>query len=229
MSDRKTHYSIYLHRNKINNKVYIGQTKQQPPSKRWGNHGENYQDSPRFWAAIQKYGWENFDSYILENELTLDEANKREKYWIQYYKSQNPIYGYNIQNGGYNHTVSEETKQKISQTKINNYHPYRGNHLSEEHKQKISNSMKGTNNHFYGQHHTKETKEKMSKNHADVNGSNNPRAISVLCVETGIIYGAISEAAIAIGKDKKSGGSNIRKVLDNPNKTAYGYHWERRK
>lgn len=34
-------YCIYIHINKINNKVYIGQTSQFPPSKRWLG-GEGY-------------------------------------------------------------------------------------------------------------------------------------------------------------------------------------------
>ena len=52
-------YCIYMHRNKINNKKYIGQTKQEPPSKRWGKDGIGYKDSSHFYNAIQKYGWNN--------------------------------------------------------------------------------------------------------------------------------------------------------------------------
>ena len=36
----------------------------------------------------------------------------------------------------------QEVKDKISKSKLSNYHPYRGKELSEEHKQKISNSLK---------------------------------------------------------------------------------------
>lgn len=48
-------YTVYQHKNKINNKVYIGITKQ-IPEKRWGINGYNYKTSPHFYSAIQKYG-----------------------------------------------------------------------------------------------------------------------------------------------------------------------------
>jgi len=51
-------YTIYIHKNKINGKVYIGQTGQDP-KKRWDN-GNGYKTCSRFWNAIQKYGWDNF-------------------------------------------------------------------------------------------------------------------------------------------------------------------------
>ena len=50
--------TIYLHRNKINNKVYIGQTIQ-PVENRWKN-GNGYKTCSYFYNAIQKYGWGKF-------------------------------------------------------------------------------------------------------------------------------------------------------------------------
>lgn len=70
-------FVIYKHTNLINNKVYIGQTCQEL-SRRWRPHGEGYKDSPKFWTAIQKYGWENFAHEIIETDLTQEEANLRE-------------------------------------------------------------------------------------------------------------------------------------------------------
>ena len=66
-------YTIYIHKNKINNKVYIGQTSQNP-KKRWDN-GRGYQSSPKFYNAILKYGWDNFEHIILYTNLTLEQAN----------------------------------------------------------------------------------------------------------------------------------------------------------
>lgn len=43
-------FTIYIHKNKINNKVYIGQTSQNP-LKRWDN-GKGYTTSPKFYRAI---------------------------------------------------------------------------------------------------------------------------------------------------------------------------------
>jgi hypothetical protein len=48
-------YTVYQHKNKINNKVYIGITSQNPQI-RWGSQGCNYKSSPYFYNAIQKYG-----------------------------------------------------------------------------------------------------------------------------------------------------------------------------
>ena len=48
-------YCIYMHRNKINNKKYIRQTKQEPTSKRWGKNGVDYKDYANYYNAIKKY------------------------------------------------------------------------------------------------------------------------------------------------------------------------------
>ena len=92
-------YTVYKHTNQINNKVYIGITKQNI-NNRWGHQGKGYINCTAFYRAIQKYGWDHFDHEILATELTKEEACKQEKELIQQYQSNNPEYGYNISPGG---------------------------------------------------------------------------------------------------------------------------------
>lgn len=87
---------VYKHTNKINGKVYIGQT---------GNYNKrctpgNYKGCIHFYYAIQKYGWDNFDHVFLKTNLTQEEADYWECYFIKLYQSTNPLYGYNISEGG---------------------------------------------------------------------------------------------------------------------------------
>lgn len=56
-------WSVYKHTNLINQKVYIGITSRKPSS-RWGLQGKGYKDQPKFFNAIEKYGWENFKHEI---------------------------------------------------------------------------------------------------------------------------------------------------------------------
>ena len=109
-------YSIYMHINKINGKVYIGQT-YLPPEERWKKNGWGYTKyQPAIYAAIQKYGWDNFDHIILEQNLTSEEANEREAYWIKYYQANEYSHGYNLTSGGGNSRPCDRTKEKISTT-----------------------------------------------------------------------------------------------------------------
>jgi group I intron endonuclease len=153
---------IYRHVNKVNNKSYIGLTKQEP-TKRWQNGLGYNKNQPLFYKAIQKYGWENFEHELLEGNLkTLQEANQREIFWISYYHTwvEDPeCQGYNLTRGGdglAGHRLTEETKQKISRAN-------KGKARSETFKQQLSLRMSGSNNHFYGRTHTEETKQKISE------------------------------------------------------------------
>ena len=107
-----TNYTIYCHRNKINNKAYIGQTCQSV-ERRWRN-GEGYSHCSYFNHAIEKYGWDNFDHFIIFENLTLEDANKKEQQLIKLFNTTNSNYGYNLELGGDNKSHSELTKQKIS-------------------------------------------------------------------------------------------------------------------
>lgn len=92
---------IYKITNTINQKVYIGQSKQ--IEKRWMNHRvaafNQYDEGYEYplYRAIRKYGLENFQFSVLE-ECSIDNLNDREKYWINYYDS--CFNGYNQTLGG---------------------------------------------------------------------------------------------------------------------------------
>ena len=118
---------IYIHRNKINGKCYVGQTIQSPHT-RWGENGCNYivkkKDGkfahPKFAPAILKHGFDDgFEHIILPTIYkTQDELDAAEIATISKYDSFNNGYNANLGGDGgagmtgKNHT--EKTKQKIS-------------------------------------------------------------------------------------------------------------------
>jgi len=90
-------WCVYMHTNKINNKKYIGISKN--PIQRWGTKGHRYKKQ-NFGRAISKYGWDNFTHDILFSGLTEDEALNKEKELIMQYNTYNSKFGYNITKGG---------------------------------------------------------------------------------------------------------------------------------
>ena len=117
--------AIYKITNKINHKIYIGQSI--TPEQRFLAHcykHEKYKSLIN--EAIQKYGKENF---LFEIIGWFEDYNEKEKYYIQYYHSLAP-YGYNIAKGGEEPPISfgenngfakisNETAQKIKQDLLN--------------------------------------------------------------------------------------------------------------
>lgn len=91
-------YTVYKYTSP-SNKVYIGITGR-TLVQRAGYSGERYDKCPAFGRAIKKYGWENFTSELLAQNLTEEEAKRLEKYYIKLYDSTNPEKGYNISAGG---------------------------------------------------------------------------------------------------------------------------------
>ena len=94
-----THTGIYKITCLLDNKIYIGQARD--ISDRWKTHikcGLGI-DTPsnKLYTAMLKEGVENFSFEIIE-ECSVNDLNKKEKYWIDYYQSN--IYGYNMTAGG---------------------------------------------------------------------------------------------------------------------------------
>lgn len=92
-------YYVYMHRNKLNDKKYIGITCRKKPEHRWGKNGNSYKGQV-FKTAIDKYGWDNFDHIILFENLNAEDAYAKEKEFIELYKTNQKEYGYNLSVGG---------------------------------------------------------------------------------------------------------------------------------
>ena len=183
----ENHYNcIYMYTNKVNGKHYVGQAKDFLERKRThiksSYNKKNKDYNVPFHRAIRKYGIENFDAIILKENLTKDEMN----YWEDYYIELFDLYanhekGYNVAKGGIGGNLykgkteeemkkirrkmsesqkrkpkSEEHKQKISEA-------MKGKKNSEETKQKKSEANKGKNNPMYGKHISEEQKQKISE------------------------------------------------------------------
>lgn len=94
---------IYKITNNINNKIYIGQTRN-PIKYRWqhhlwkGQHPEKPDTDYPLYRAMRKYGITNFHIEELE-KIPDTELNTREQYWIKQFHSYVPN-GYNCDFGG---------------------------------------------------------------------------------------------------------------------------------
>lgn len=87
---------IYKITNKLNGKVYIGQSIN--IEDRWRRH-RNATDDFAIHQAFRKYGLDNFQFEVIE-ECPCAQLDEREQYWIEYYNSKNN--GYNMIDGGSN-------------------------------------------------------------------------------------------------------------------------------
>ena len=86
---------IYKITNKINGKIYIGQTIQTAQA-RFYKHAKS---NSLLGRDIQKYGKNNFVVEIVEKWEDRDTLNEREKFWIKKLNCKVPN-GYNIAKGG---------------------------------------------------------------------------------------------------------------------------------
>ena len=136
--------TIYIIRNKINDKVYVGQT-WRPLSKRWC-YGHGYRGCIKLENAIKKYGKHNFYYEILTLCGTQESADYWETYFINRYDSVNN--GYNISLVGTKAPMTGRKHSRRSRLAI-----------SESRKGRFS----GENNPFYGKHHSAETISKLSQ------------------------------------------------------------------
>lgn len=148
---------IYSITNLTNNKKLIGQSIN--IYMRWNSHksmlNKNIHYNPHLQNAWNKYKQENFKFAIIllcpEQELDSLEIK-----FIEEYKTKNEEFGYNLIDGGNRAKRSEETRQKLSLSKMGNKNPMFGKKQSEEYIKKRVESRAGYR-------HSEETKVKMSQ------------------------------------------------------------------
>lgn len=89
---------IYKITNKINQKIYIGQTSK-TLEQRWREHKYDCKKGKTYplYRAFRKYGINNFEMELIEKCKT-EELNSRESYWINFYDTYRN--GYNATLGG---------------------------------------------------------------------------------------------------------------------------------
>lgn len=228
-------YCVYRHTSP-SGKVYIGIT-HQPPKRRWCN-GHGYRHNPYFTKAIHKYGWDNFIHEVLYSGLTKEEACAKEIELIQFHRSNNDNYGYNLSSGGEASTAgikhSEEARRKMSESRRGENSPWYGKKLSEDHRRKMSEAHKGykptlearrrcgerqmgEKNHNYGKHASEETRRKMSESH------------SLYAVVQMTITGEIIEMypTTRVASEKMGcARTTISNACSGRRKTAMGYKWK---
>lgn len=165
---------IYLVRNLINGKAYIGETTD------FNSRVEKYKTlqckgQRKLYNALKKYGVNNFSYDIIDKATCKEDLDCLEDFHIERFRSRENEYGYNIKSGGSHGKHSQETKKKISEARIGirfsedhkkslskaQKKRFLENPTSEEIKKKISKAMEGKQQ-TKGYKHTDESKKKMS-------------------------------------------------------------------
>jgi len=130
---------IYLIKNQINGKCYVGQTSNPFRERIYGHLRPSKKQMQSIHLAIQKHGKENFIFGILEYIYDGINIDDREKFWINHFDS--------LKNG-YNETLGgkgiELSKEKITQRNENLKKAYKKNpeysrNISEKAKQRWAN------------------------------------------------------------------------------------------
>lgn len=129
-------FTIYLIRNRLNGKVYVGQTKRSV-SIRWSSHKTDARRGIKFpiYHAIRKYGEESFEVVGIATADTQEWIDYLEKLYILLYDSTNSEKGYNIRAGGNTAPIPQSTKDGLRRSRV-------GSHHSEEAKQRMSEGVK---------------------------------------------------------------------------------------
>lgn len=218
-------YSVYMHKNKLNGKIYIGQTSRSL-EERSGPNGLNYSECKRFYSAIKEYGWNNFEHTVLLTGLSPDEANEFERYFIKTTHSYDPDYGYNIDFGGrgfsserskklwndptYRQRISEANKEIWSDEE---YHKARSALYKEQWKDPEKRKRR-----------SQQAAKRWADEEFHKKASNavlRACATSVRCVETQEVFDAMIDACKKYNINHANLIRSIRKGC-----RAGGYHWE---
>lgn len=163
MKEKRQHI-IYKVTNRINGKIYIGQTSLSLTERKAGHIRKARAGCPYLLArAIVKYGADNFIFETINHCSSKEELDAKEIELIREYKSKSPV-GYNMTDGGegtLGFFPGEETRLKMGKAHKGNKYSLGVKH-SEEWKTRKSKQMLG-NKIMNGRKLSDKTKEKLSR------------------------------------------------------------------
>lgn len=165
---------VYICKNLINGKVYIGETKDSLYNRWVGNnklshkgvYEYNKESNRILYRALRKYGLENFEVSVLEENFKTEEERKNsETKWIEKFNSfvgYDKCNGYNMNTGGNSceHILTKETRKKALENNRKNHNGKLGFQTDEARKKARQTQFKK-----YGMlaMHLPENKEKAKK------------------------------------------------------------------
>lgn len=136
---------IYAVRNKVNNKMYIGQSID--IEHRWRSHKADLRTehghNPHIKKDYEQYGLDVFELVILE-QCPAEKLHEREAFWIKFLQTTKRARGYNVSIGGKAGTgipMPQHLREAHRQRMLTN-NPSSGG-LSPEHRAKLSQVRKG--------------------------------------------------------------------------------------
>lgn len=220
---------IYKITNKLNGHYYIGQSVDIKSRLREHKHSglciTNKDHYSPIHLAIGKYGWENFETEVLE-ECTRDELDMQEKYWIEKLSA--------TKNGNYNILLGGQDRMKFDNKPVELY-DLEGNYVrTVESATKVAEELGVFRGSIYQVLHKErptckgyqmkyvEDKETKIKKFISRQGGSIPiNQIHPITNEILATYISASEASRTTGADS----STIIKVCKGKLKTHHGFKW----
>lgn len=231
---------IYKITNKVNGKIYIGQTVREIQA-RWRvhKHCAKRGHGGAIYNAMRKYGISNFEISVVCSANSVEELNQLEKLCVAEYNSLAPN-GYNLRTGGDRYEYTDESRKKMSEShkgkpngrkkgvdflspearekarqKSIGRIPWNfGKHMPEEYCKKLSESRKGQVGHFKGKRLSEEHIQKLRdawKRRKPVSDETKKKLSTVLKGKN-------------LGKHHTEETKQILRIASTGNKNSLGYH-----
>lgn len=231
-------FEVYCITNNATGKKYVGVTTKGYKNRFAGHVRHSRKSSGNcsaLYNAMRKHGQESFTVDLIDTASSFEEMNNLER---EHISALNTLYpnGYNLTDGGDAGVFCEATRKMMSER-------LKGKPLSEDNRQGLIKAwankktremrcaaIKKAMNRPDVRKKTSERQKGKPKSASHIASLRKAKASPVICVETGNLFDAITDAALWVrqqGKYPKANHAKIVRALKRADYTAYGYHWVR--